>query len=369
MLNYRIPLIKPYISERAKTLVNEVLDSGFLTEGPFTRRFEEAVARYTGVPRAVAFTSCTTGLETALRVAGVRPGDEVIVPDFTYPATANAVQLTGAVPVIADIDPATMLIDEDAVEEVISPATRAIVPVSLFGNPLDYDRLKTIKAKYGVLIIEDAACALGSAYRDVPTGVHADMTVFSFHPRKFVTTGEGGMVTTSSREWSEALHRYKHFGLGRRPGEKESQFLAPGTNYKMSDVLAALGIAQMEEIDMLLEERRRLAFRYDQLLAEDRNIRIPQTTRHGRHSYQSYAVWVANRDEVMKKMRKEGIEVQIGTYSLHRQPAFQEGRARFRGQYPGSLKAFTETLVLPLYHGMTDAHQTEVVKKLKVCVA
>lgn len=356
------------MSQRVKTLVNEVLDSGYLTEGPVTRRFESAIAAYTQSAHAVAFTSCTTGLETALRVAGIGAGDEVIVPDFTYPATAHAVQIVGAVPVIVDVDPDTMLIDPAKAEAAISPATRAIIPVSLFGNPLPHAVFKQMKEQYGILIIEDAACALGSHYEGQPTGSISDMSVFSFHPRKFITTGEGGMVTTNNPEWAEALERYKHFGMGRMEEREALVFLTPGTNYKMSNILAALGLAQMEMIDQLLAERQRLAARYKKLLEQAQSIRLPRVTPHGVHACQSFVVFVPRRDEIMKAMRGQGIEVQIGTFALHQHPAFQGGNSKLRGQFPGSLKCFEEALVLPLYHGMSSEEQTEVVKKLIKCV-
>lgn len=356
------------MSQRVKTLVNEVLDSGYLTEGDVTRRFELAIAEYTRSGYAVAFTSCTTGLETALRVAGIGPGDEVIVPDFTYPATAHAVQIVGAIPVIVDIDPDTMLIDTTKAESAISPATRAMIPVSLFGNPLPHDCFKRIKEEHGLVIIEDAACALGSKYEGQPTGSIGDMSVFSFHPRKFITTGEGGMVTTNNSEWAEALERYKHFGIGRMAGREELVFLTPGANYKMSNIQAALGLAQMEMIDELLAERQRLAARYKELLDITRNMKLPRVTSHGEHAYQSFVVFVPRRDEVMKEMREQGIEVQIGTFALHQHPAFQGRNTKLRGQYPGSLKCFEEALVLPIYHGMTNEEQVEVVEKLVECV-
>ncbi len=367
-MSYRIPLIRPFINNRVKELVNDVLDSGFLTEGPVTGQFEMAVANYLGVKHAVAFTSCTTGLETAFRVAGIGPGDEVIVPDFTYPATAHAVNIVGAVPVIVDVDPETMLMDIRKMEEAISPVTKAVVPVSLFGNPVNHTHFHEIKEKHEILIIEDGACALGSSFKKQKTGLWSDMTVFSFHPRKFITTGEGGMVTTQHPAWAEALRRYKHFGMGLSADREEIMFLSTGSNYKMSNILAAVGLAQMEVIDDLLNKRRALANRYIKLLEGHDNISVQKTTEQGTHSYQSFAVLIRGRDKVMKQMRALGIEVQIGTFALHRHPAFQDGGARLRGQFPGSIRAFEETLVLPMYHDMTNAEQDEVVEKLIECV-
>lgn len=278
---YKIPLIKPYITDDVKNKVMEVLDSGYLTEGPITEKFQEHVASYVGAPHGIAVSSCTTGLELALRCLNIGPGDEVIVPDYTYPATGAVVNIVGATAVIVDINPETLLIDYSALEEAITPKTKAVIPVSLFGNPLDWKRLSAIKQKYGILIIEDAACALGSSYQDKKTGSLADITVFSHHPRKFITTGEGGTVTTGNTEWADWMNSYKHFGMGKSHSRAATEFLRIGTNYKLSNVLAAIGLAQMEQINNLLTERRRLAETYCNLLSGTSRIRLPKVTEGG----------------------------------------------------------------------------------------
>ncbi len=209
-----IPLMKPYVTPEVKQAVCDVLDSGWLTEGPVTRALEESFGRYIGCEYALAVSNCTVGLETALRALGIGPGHEVIVPDYTYPATAFAVNLVGATAVLVDVHPATLLIDYEALEAAITPRTRAVMPVSIFGNPLDYDRLHQIRARHGLYIIEDAACAIGAAFRNTKVGALADISVFSLHPRKFITTGEGGIITTANREWAEWMLSYTHFGTG-----------------------------------------------------------------------------------------------------------------------------------------------------------
>jgi dTDP-4-amino-4,6-dideoxygalactose transaminase len=190
----QIPLIKPFINEEIKKKVLSVLESGFLTEGPVAREFEEVCRKYLGCKHCIVVSSCTVGIEMALHCLNVGPGDEVIVPDYTYPATADAVAIVGAKIVLVDVDPGTMLMDYDALEGAISPRTKAMIPVSLFGNPLDYDRLNAIKEQYDIYIVEDAACALGAEYKSVRVGNLADISVFSLHPRKFITTGEGRCV-------------------------------------------------------------------------------------------------------------------------------------------------------------------------------
>jgi dTDP-4-amino-4,6-dideoxygalactose transaminase len=358
----KIPLIKPYIPQEIKDKVCEVLDSGYLTEGPVTKEFEVAFRAYIGCRHAIAVTSCTTGLEMALRVLNIGPGDEVIVPDYTYPATADVVSIVGATAVIVDVSPKTMLIDYDALEKAITPRTKAMIPVSIFGNPLDYDRLQSIKERHGIFFIEDAACSIGAEYKGVKVGNFADISVFSHHPRKFITTGEGGTITTNNDEWANWMESYKHFGMGESPNREGTVFLRIGTNYKLSNILAAVGLGQMKHIEELLNKRRQLAARYRERLNGLSEIKIPETTEKGEHSYQSFCIFVQNRDRIMKQMREEGIEVQIGTYAIHMHPAFTESAdIKHQGPFPGSRYSYDHCLTLPLYHEMTSTEQDLVI--------
>ena len=251
----KIPLIKPYITKEVKEKVLEVLDSGYLTEGPVTRQLEDSVREYIGCGYALAACNCSVGLEMALRALGIGPGDEVIVPDYTYPVTAAVVNIVGATVVLVDVDPETMLIDYDAIESAVTTRTKAVMPVSIFGNPLDYDRLWEIKQKHNLYLLEDAACSIGARYEGKFVGNLADISVFSFHPRKFITTGEGGMVTTNNPQWAEWMESYKHFGMMPAGSRRETNFEQIGTNYKLSDVQAAIGWVQMQNIDRLLFAR------------------------------------------------------------------------------------------------------------------
>ena len=361
----KFPLIKPYISQDIKDKVCEVLDTGFLTEGSVTKEFEERLRQYIGCRHVLAVTSCTTGLELALRALGVGPGDEVIVPDYTYPATADVVAIVGATLVLVDICRETMLIDYDALEAAITPRTKAAIPVSLFGNPLDYDRLGAIKEKSGIFLLEDAACALGAEFRGLKVGNQADISVFSFHPRKFITTGEGGGITTNNPQWAEWMNSYKHFGLGINESRLTASFDRIGTNYKLSNLLAAVGLVQMEKINDLLARRLELAGNYLDLLKDNPKVGLPQTTRQGKHSQQSFCIYVEHRDGVMQELRQTGIEVQIGSYALHRYPPFAPGpRGRICGELPNSKYAFDHCLVLPLYHELKLADQQYIVHEL-----
>jgi dTDP-4-amino-4,6-dideoxygalactose transaminase len=363
----KIPLVKPYITEEIKTRVLEVLNSGYLTEGKVTNEFERIFTQYIGSNYAIAVTSCTTGLEIALRALNIGPADEVIVPDYTYPATSSVVTLIGATAVIVDIDRSTMLIDYNALKNAINSKTKAIIPVSLFGNALDYDRLNKIKRKYNLYIIEDAACSVGAEYKGKKVGSFADISVFSLHPRKFITTGEGGMITTENKIWADWMNSYKHFGMVMNNSDREGiVFEILGTNYKLSNVLAAIGLEQMKKIDMLLERRRELAKNYENLIRNISGIKLPQTTEKGLHSYQSYTVLIEDRDNVLKKMRDKGIEVQIGTYSLHMHPAFQNNKlVRLSGQLENSRWVYDHCLALPLFHDLSFQQQEIIIAELK----
>ena len=360
-----IPLIKPYITQEIKDKVCEVLDSGYLTEGTVTRELEQAFRNYIGCEDAIAATSCTTGLEMALRALRVGPGDEVIVPDYTYPATASVVRIVGGSIVIVDVDRETMLIDYDAIEDAITLKTKVVIPVSIFGNPLDYERLNEIKAKYDIFVLEDAACSMGAEYNSTKVGNLADISVFSMHPRKFITTGEGGVITTKNLKWAEWMNSYKHFGTRLKTSRENSDFERIGTNYKLSNLLSAVGLVQMRHVDELLDRRIELAEKYIHLFGNAKGVQIPKTTNLGKHSRQSFCVHVENRDKVMRLMRETGIEVQIGSHALHMHPAFDPGqRCRICGDMGGSRNAFEHCLTLPLYHEMTDEEQQIVVNSL-----
>ncbi len=379
-MSHNIPLIKPYITQEIKDKVNEVLDSGYLTEGPVTKEFENTLKDYLGCDYLVAVTSATTGLEMALRALSIGAGDEVIVPDYTYPATASVAPLVGAKAVIVDVVKDTMLIDYDAIEDAITENTKAIIPVSLFGFPLDYNRLNEIKEKHNLYIIEDAACSIGAEFGGVKVGNQADITVFSLHPRKFITTGEGGVVTTNTESLGEWMNSYKHFGMNMNNTAREGvQFEIIGTNYKLTNIQAAIGLGQLKHIDKLLAKRIELANNYKKLLANVDGVQINPLLEEERcspdcscvkplckHSYQTFAVFVENRDMIMKELRGKGIEVQIGTYSLHMHSAYQNNPLiEIKGNMENSKWCYTHALALPLFDDLTFEQQETVVNELK----
>ncbi|MDB2408178.1 DegT/DnrJ/EryC1/StrS family aminotransferase [Crocinitomicaceae bacterium] len=374
----KIPLIKPFINQDIKNRVLAVLDSGYLTEGPVTREFESKLREFIGCENLIAVTSATTGLEIALRALNIGPGDEVIVPDYTYPATASVVPIVGAKAIIVDVHKEDMLIDYDKIEAAITEKTKAIIPVSLFGAPLDYMRLNQIKSKYNLKIVEDAACSIGAQYSGTKIGCLADITVFSLHPRKFITTGEGGIVTTNDDELGKWMDSYKHFGMNMNGSSREGvQFDIIGTNYKLSNLQSAVGLGQLSHIDKLLSKRIELANNYKRIIQNIKEISLPQILNpqaDTQHSFQTYVVYVENRDMVMKSMRSKNIEVQIGSYSLHMHKAFQNNSfIEIKGEMENSKWCYEHALALPLFNDLTIAVQEliieELVNSIKECVA
>jgi dTDP-4-amino-4,6-dideoxygalactose transaminase len=369
----KIPLIKPYITQGIKDKVNEVLDSGYLTEGPVTREFENKLKEYIGCDYLHAVTSATTGLEVALRALGIGPGDEVIVPDYTYPATASVIAIVGAKAIIVDVSKEDMLLNFNALESAINENTKAIIPVSLFGAPLDYERLNVIKEKYKLYIVEDAACSIGAVYKGIKVGNQADITVFSLHPRKFITTGEGGVVATNNKKWADWINSYKHFGMDMTGANREGiHFNIIGTNYKLTNIQAAVGLGQLENIDKLLKKRISLANNYKKLIKNIDKINLPKVLNpkpNCQHSFQTYVVYVENRDKIMSEMRSKGIEVQIGSYSLHMHNAFNNNsNVQIIGDLKNSKWCFNHALALPLYNDLTFELQEVIINELNSCI-
>lgn len=361
----KIPLIKPYITQEVKDKVVDILDSGYLTEGTATRELENSFKDYIECKYALAVCNCTVGLEMALRAIGVGPGDEVIVPDYTYPATASVVEIVGARIVLIDVDPRTMLIDYEALETAITDKTRVIIPVSIFGNPLDYERLTRIKEKYNIFIVEDAACSIGAEFNGIKVGNLADISVFSLHPRKFITTGEGGIVTTNNETWARWMDSYKHFGMDNSQSRVGTQFQRIGTNYKLSNIQAAVGLVQMKYIHELLSKRQSIAKNYLNLLKHNSEVEFQLVNKLSIHSYQSFCILIKDRDNIMRNMREQGIEVQIGTYALHMHKAYNKNsNCTISGKMEGSKYAFGHCLTLPLYHDLTGNDQEYVVGQL-----
>jgi dTDP-4-amino-4,6-dideoxygalactose transaminase len=366
----RLSLIEPVVGEEELAYIEEVLESGYMTQGPFADRFEEQVADLVDAAHAVPATSCTTGMELALDAVGIGPGDEVILPSFTYPATANVVERLGADPVLVDSDRDSYNVDPDAMQNAIGDDTAALLPVCLFGQPLDAKPIRELAADHDIAVVEDAAWGLGASYDGEMVGSQFDASSFSFHPRKSVTTGEGGMVTTDDDALESEMRSIKNFGLAH---DDRSGFVrGDATNYRLSDVLAAIGVAQMEKFDRIMDRREKLATRYDDLLAGVDGVRPPCVPDVAEHTYGSYCAYVeagdeTTRDAVMELMDGADIETQVGTYALHRTPAFED--ARSVGDLDGADDLYHDLLTLPMEDSMTAADQRRVVEELEAAVA
>ena len=362
----RIPLIEPVVGDDELENVKSVLESGYMTQGPYAQEFEEKFSELTGADHSITATSCTTGLELALEALDVGPGDEVIVPDYTHPASANAVAHVGAEPVLVDVDRRTYNIDLDAAAAAVTEDTAAAIPVSWGGQPLDADALYDAVGD-DVPVVEDAACSVGATYEGTPVGDQFDASVFSFHPRKVIATGEGGMVTTSDADLANEMRSIKNFGTD--PTAEGIEFVrADSTNLRLSDVLASIGVAQLEKRDEILSRRWELAANYDELLAEVDGVIPPAVIDGGKHNYQSYCVYVEAgdedfRDELIQILDDENIESQIGTYALHRTQAFADTKRV--GDLTNSTALFHNLLTLPMAHSMSGTDQRHVVETLE----
>ncbi|HST26335.1 MAG TPA: DegT/DnrJ/EryC1/StrS family aminotransferase [Gaiellaceae bacterium] len=332
--------------------VAEVLESGRLTMGPRVAEFEGELARACEVEHAVAVSSGTAALHLAVLALGLEPGDEVIVPAYTFPATANVVALAGLKPVLVDVDPVTMNLDPAKVEP--TRRTKAIVAVHLFGRPA---RLEALPA---VTLIEDAAGALGARRQGRACGGLGLMGCLSFHPRKIVTTGEGGAVTTNDAGFADDVRQLRHHGW--KPPQLED-LPAPGLNYRLSDILCAVGIPQIRRLEELLAARERVAAGYGERLA-GLPLVLPGADAGDRHGWQAYVVQLDRRDEVLAALRARGIEAQIGTYALHRLSAYSD-----QGSFPGADAAYERALALPLHSRLTDSDLDRVAGALTSVVS
>ena len=350
-----VRLAWPDVGDEELAEIAGVLDSGQLTMGPKVEELEELLAAAAGAEHAVAVSSGTAALHVAVLALGIGPGDEVLVPAYTFPATANVVALAGGTPVLVDVDPVTMNLDPEDTARRVTPRTKAILAVHLFGRPARLEELPDLP------LLEDAAGALGASHRGRPCGALGLVGCFSFHPRKIVTTGEGGAVTTNDTALAERMRSLRHHGWS--PSARYDDMPEGGYNYRLSDVLCALGIPQLRRLDELVAARERVAAGYAERLA-GLDVVLPEADPGDRHGLQAYVVQLDRRDDVMESLRAQGIQCQIGTYALHRLGAYRD-----QGSFPGADAAFERALALPLHSRLTDAELDRVAEALDKVVS
>ncbi|GAA1505826.1 DegT/DnrJ/EryC1/StrS family aminotransferase [Sphaerisporangium rubeum] len=366
-----IPVMRPWFGPQEQAAAGEVIASGWVAQGPKVAEFERAFAEHVGAAHGVAASSCTTALHLALVLGGLGPGDEVIVPSLSFIATANVVRYVGATPVFADIDPATGNLTAKTVEAARSPRTRAVIVVHQGGVPADVDE---IRAAHGeLLLVEDAACAAGSTYKGRPVGADAPMAAWSFHPRKLLTTGEGGMLTTGNAEWAARARRLREHAMSVSAADRHSsgssapeEYTEVGFNYRMTDMQAAVGLVQLGKLPAMVERRRALAARYQEMLAGVPGLVTVRDPGYGEGNYQSF--WVAlpedfpmSRGDLLTFLAGRGVSARRGIMAAHLEPAYASD-----GPYdlPATEWLTANSLILPLFHQMTEEEQDTVVAAL-----
>jgi perosamine synthetase len=374
----QVPFARPYLGGGEAEALAEVIASGWVSQGPRVQAFEQAFAERVGAPEAIATTSCTTALHLALYASGIGAGDEVIVPSMSFIATANSVWQCGATPVFADIDPRTYNLDPAAAERAITPSTKAIMPVHQLGLPADLDAFYELGERYGLLIIEDAACAIGATYKGGTIGSHGSVACFSLHPRKVITTGEGGMITLHDSALAARMRQLRQHAMDVSDLARHSardvvveSYPERGFNVRMTDMQAALGLCQMEVLDEILERRRYLAERYNDLLRSVPGIEPPYDPPYAQRTWQSYCVSLGpsitiGRTELMRRLLHEGIPTRRGVMAIHQEGAYAGTATQ---PLPHTEAATADTLMLPLFPGLTDEQQDYVVDHLVASLA
>lgn len=366
-----IPLAKPWIGEREEELVLEVLRSGRLSLGPTIDEFERLVAERVGAPYAAAVSSGTAGLHLLCRIAGIEPGDEVITSTLSFAASANCFIYEGGVPVFADVDPRTLNMDPVAVEAAITERTKAIVAVDIFGYPCELDELRELAARHGVAVIQDSAEALGAEYKGVPVGGHGVPAIFGFYPNKQLATGEGGVVTTHDEEAFQLVVSMRNQGR-QYAGGSWFDHVRLGFNYRWTDIQAAVGIAQLEKLDRMLELRAAAAARYGKLLAGLDGVEtlIADDADHKR-SWFVYVVKLApdlDRDAVMAALRRDGVATAEYIPCIHLQEYMRRDYGFREGQFPVAEDTSRRTLALPFFPQIEVDDQERVVEVLRAAV-
>lgn len=368
LLNKKIiPYGHQWIDKADINAVVKILKSDWLTQGPVAEKFEKAVAKYCGAKYGVAFSSGTSALYCAYRSAEIKQGDEVITSPLTFAATSNMLAMLGAVPVFVDIQSDTLNIDPELVEGHITKKTKAIVAIDFAGHPCDYDEILKIAKKHNLLLIEDACHALGAEYNGKKIGSFADMTVLSFHPVKHITTGEGGMVLTNSKDFYEKLKLFRNHGIEKKPekGGWYYEISEPSFNFRITDFQCALGISQLKKIGKFLKDRRGLAKKYNKELAGIEGIKLPIEKDYAKSAWHLYVIQVKNRKKLFGEMQKQGIGVQVHYMPLHLHPFFQNKFGYKKGDFPVAEQYYKEAVSLPIFYNLNKKDFEKVIKIIK----
>jgi perosamine synthetase len=368
-----IPIAKPYMNAEEAQRAYDTILSGWITQGPMVKAFEDKFAAYTGAAYAVAVSNCTTALHLAMIVAGVGEGDEVICPSMSYIATANSIKYVNAVPVFAEVNEHYNLDIED-VKKRITPKTKAILLVHQIGMPADIDAFKDLCKEKNLLLIEDAACGIGSAYKGAKIGSHSDLVCFSFHPRKIVTTGDGGMITTNNPAFAERLRLLRQHGMSVNDRERHlskkivfEEHVEVGYNYRMTDIQASVGIAQMDKLDEIIQGRRAIADIYLKELKDIASIRLPHEAEGYFTNWQSFSIYIkpeckVSRNELMELLLEEGISSRRGIMTSHREKAYEYMSPV---NLPVSEDLCDRSIIIPLYYPMEQSDVYKVIEAIK----
>ena len=383
----KVPIARTQLTEKEFNIIRKPLESGWVVQGPYTKAFEESWSEFTGAKHSIAVTSCTTALHLSLATLGLKPNDEVIVPAFTWIATANVVEHLKAKVIFCDIDLKTFNIDPSQIEAKITSRTKAIIPVHLFGLSADMDPILEIAQKHNLWVVEDAACGFGAEYKGQHVGTFGETGCFSFHPRKAITTGEGGMITTNNDDLAEKMRSMRDHGAAmsdfqRHHGAKPyllAEHPYAGFNYRMTDIQASIGVTQMERADDILNERQALAKKYNKALKELDFFQLPYENTNYEHGYQSYPcmsdiknaslnkIKTVNekRNMFMNALQKEGVSTRPATHAVHMLQYYREKYEVIPEDFPNAYIANECSISFPLFNGLTDEEQCFVIKSIK----